>query len=156
MKPPQPGSSHQVSFRRVAVPLAVAGLAALVAGCSAPGGPGAAGSNWNWGPDGGTADVPTLPIGSATGPLTCTPAQGSEAMPARSSVMSAEASGNSTTTVYTENLINLFRANCGGCHVESSLGNFHVTPQPFGTVIDQAVIDRLTSDAPSLYMPPAG
>jgi len=157
MKKTQPGPRIDSWFPRAALaPLGAAGLAAALAGCSAPGGPGAAGSAWNWGPDGGAGDVPTLPIGNTSGPLTCTPAQGSEAMPARSSVMSAEASANSTTTVYTENLINLFRANCGGCHVESSLGNFHVTPLTFGKVIDQSVIDRITSDDPSLYMPPAG
>lgn len=157
MKKTQPGSRNEFWIHRGALAsLAVAGVAAALTACSAPGGPGAAGNNWNWGPDAGSPDVPTIAIGSNAGPLTCTPAQGSEPMPARSSVMSAEASANTTTTVYTENLINLFKANCGGCHVESSLGNFHVTPATFGKLVDQSVVDRITSDDPSVYMPPAG
>jgi len=150
--PPRPRNASRIPHR----PLALLAAMSAVAGCAAPGGPGAAGDDWSWVPDAGSAEVPTIPIGSTPGPLTCTPAQGSEAMPARSSVMSAEAGGNSTTTVYTENLINLFKANCGGCHFESSLGNFHVTPATFGTVVDKSVIDRITSDDPSLYMPPVG
>ncbi|HEY4184380.1 MAG TPA: hypothetical protein VGP07_04890 [Polyangia bacterium] len=129
----------------------VAVLAGL-SGCSAPGGPGSA-SNWNWAATDGGATDSVLP--ATITPLTCAPAHGSEAMPARSSVMSAQVA-SSTTTVYTENLINLFKANCGGCHVENSLGNFHVTPPTFSQVVDQSVIDRITSDDPAVYMPPAG
>src|SRR4051794_24213914 len=90
---------------RVFGPAAAFGvIIAAVAGCSAPGGPGAAGS-WDWRPDaGGDSSAPTVdgvtPITSAA---TCAPAQSSLALPARSTVMSAEPA-NRTTPVYTEQL----------------------------------------------------
>lgn len=126
----------------------VAGVAlATVGACSAPGGPEAI-TDWHWG------DAGSDP-GSVTSSLTCTPAQGSLAMPARSIVMSAQAGGGDTK-VFTEDLFNLFKGTCGGCHVAASIGNFHVTSQTFPTVVDQRAMDRVTSDDPTFYMPPAG
>jgi len=125
------------------------------AACSAPGGPGAA-SNWDWRPDAGTSsgDGSAIPQTSA---LTCTPAKGSLDIPARAELMSGQAAtGGGAATVFTEDLFNLFKSNCGGCHVETSLGNFHVTSQTFATTVDQTVLKLVMSDDPAKYMPPAG
>ena len=72
MKKTRPGSSHDLRMafgidRPALAPLAAAGLLAVFAGCSAPGGPGAAGNSWNWRPDAGAADVPTLSAGTISG-----------------------------------------------------------------------------------------
>ena len=111
--------------------------------CTAPGGPGSA-KDWNWA-DGGTTNV-TDEI--------CTPARGSEALPARANVMSANAIPGGGDTVYTEQLFNMFASNCGQCHVQGSIGDFHVTARNFAQVVDQSVVDVIKSDNPDVFMPP--
>ncbi len=107
-------------------------------------------TSWNWGPDAGSTG--TTPAVSA---LTCTPAQASISLPARSTVMAAGSTGGDTK-VYTEDVFNLFKGTCGGCHVSASLGNFHVSSLTFATDVDQRVLAAIESDDPSKYMPPAG
>jgi len=136
--------------------LATGFLFAGAAACSAPGGPSSE-SNWNWGPDGGSASGSdaSLPI-TRPSALTCTPAQGSQALPARAEAMSTQVDSNKPATFFTEDLFNAFKSNCGGCHVESSLGNFHVSSQNFTTTVDKTVLDIIQSNDPAKYMPPAG
>ncbi|MEP6652024.1 MAG: hypothetical protein ABJA82_01615 [Myxococcales bacterium] len=154
-------SGDWVSLRRAWSRYAAVGVAAFVgcavassAGCSAPGGPESV-KNWNWGPDAGAGDVGTGTLPVTTSPLTCTPARGSLTMPARASVMEMGAvSGDAK--IFTEDLFNLFKGTCGGCHVAASLGNFHVTALNFTQTVDQKVLDLITSDDQTKYMPPAG
>lgn len=125
------------------------------AGCTAPGGPGAT-TDWDWRPDAGVGVAgPDATVGGGNSALTCVPASGAQPMPARGVVMSA-ASGGGDTKVFTEDLFNLFKGNCGGCHVAASLGNFHVTAGTFAQVVDQKVLAAITTDDPAKYMPPAG
>jgi mono/diheme cytochrome c family protein len=145
---PAPGPAARVA--RVAILFAGAAMGMMA--CSAPGGPDSV-TSWSWGPDAGAAGTGTTPVASSA--LTCTPAQGSLSLPARSSVMAAGATSGDTK-VFTEDLFNLFQGTCGGCHVAASLGNFHVSSLTFSKVVDQTALGLIQSDDPTKYMPPAG
>lgn len=104
---------------------------------------------------------PAGQAGSAANPGggSCVPAVSSDQLRVRDSVMmtkhdamaSAGASG-----VFTRDLFNLFRTNCGACHAEQSLGGFHVTAEDFATKVDMEAFNRVTSDDPAYFMPPQG
>jgi len=88
---------------------------------------------------------------------TCLPARSSDPLPARTTITGGTPDGGSQAETYlTSDLYAQFKSICGGCHVESSLGNFSVTASTFPTVVDQTVYGIITSDDPSVYMPPAG
>jgi hypothetical protein len=116
----------------------ILGLGLGLGACSAPGGPGAF-------PDDGPGDAPR--------PVRCDPASTAEPLPARADLFTAERGGG-PTTMFTRDLFGLFRSHCGACHVESSLGGFHVTSQTFATAVGDAVLARVTSDDPATVMPP--
>jgi mono/diheme cytochrome c family protein len=81
-----------------------------------------------------------------------------EAIPARSEVVSADAKP-SDKPVFTSDLFSLFQSNCGGCHVEATLGGFDgqkVTLQNFSTLVDQMAVDAIRSNDPAGVMPPLG
>jgi mono/diheme cytochrome c family protein len=136
---------------------AVAGLAVLWAGCSRPGGPGSFSESEFPVPDAGTPAV--IPIVAAP---KCTPAQSSQSIPARSSLTSAQDGGvvASQPIYFTADLYNLFKSVCGSCHVESNFGGFLVTPSSFPVVVPSftylgnSVYQIMTSDDPTLFMPP--
>lgn len=126
------------------------------AGCSRPGGPFAV-------PPGGAppptpdAGVPIAVMSST--PPACTPARASEVLPPRSTVIGQAGADAGTApandTYFTADLYGLFKSVCGGCHVESNLGNFSVTQATFPAVVKQNVYDVMTSDDPNVFMPPA-
>jgi mono/diheme cytochrome c family protein len=87
----------------------------------------------------------------------CMPARAAEALPARVNAIAGEsaAAGNGGNTMYTEDLFNLVKADCGGCHLSPvNLGNFTFTPKTFSTVVDQTVLAQIQSDDPTKAMPP--
>lgn len=145
-----------MTSRATALALVLATGALAAAGCTAPGGPNGV-TDWNWRPDAGVSGDggPADKVTGTGSSLTCLPATGAQAMPARDIVMSASGpSGDSK--VYTEDLFNLFKGTCGGCHVAASLGNFHVTAGTFAQVVDQKVLSVIVTDDPAKVMPPAG
>jgi mono/diheme cytochrome c family protein len=143
-----------ISRRRSALP--AVGLCALAlaaaAGCGRQGGPFQVSQGEFPVPDAGTP-----PPVAITTPAVCTPAQSSQMIPARSSLTNASGSdaGVQSDVELTSDLYNLFKAVCGGCHVESNLGSFVVTSATFPTLVNQSVLDIITSDNPAVYMPPA-
>jgi hypothetical protein len=150
--------SHRLG--KIAISLA---CAALGASCTAPGGP----DNITHPQFGGgsTMDVVTPPPPSDGGvvsqsmPLTCAPVHSSQLLPARTTITSGMAPMSSAGTTYlVSNLFDGFRSVCGGCHVDSNLGDpgmpFHVTAQNFGMVVDQTVLARITVEDPATSMPP--
>jgi mono/diheme cytochrome c family protein len=86
-------------------------------------------------------------------PLECAPAQSSQPLPA---LQGAGTPSGSTKPYFTTDLFDLFRSTCGGCHVAGSYGGFTVTALTFPQQVTQSVLDRVLSDDPSVYMPPAG
>jgi mono/diheme cytochrome c family protein len=115
--------------------------------CSRPGGP-----------DSFTSGFPqtmaTMPPPPAKKDTTCHTLTSSEPMPARSTVVSQMATGSATQTYFTSDLFGIFKSICGGCHVETSLGNFGVNTNTFSMLVDQKVLDVITSDDPNVFMPP--
>lgn len=101
------------------------------------------------GADGAAGDTDAAQVESTA----CVPALASDPLPARSNVM-ARSGAAAPSGVFTSDLFGLFASNCGGCHVDSSLGGFHVTPGTFATVVGQEAFKRLTSDDPKYFMPP--
>lgn len=124
---------------RLALATLAGSVAASIAACTAPGGPGSF-------HDDGTDAQPH--------PVRCDPATTAEPLPARSNLLSADRTGGGPTTMFTRDLFGLFRSHCGACHVESSLGGFHVTAQTFPTMIGDSVLARIKSDDAAAFMPP--
>lgn len=123
-----------------------------VTACSRPGGPFAYSQSEFPIPDAGT---PT-PVAMPPAPK-CTAAKSSHMIPPRSSV-TARVGGSVDTqpnVELTSDLYHLFKSVCGGCHVESSLGNYSVTGGTFPTLMTKSVYNLVVSDDPSTYMPPA-
>ena len=145
-------SSRLAIIRRIGTAIS---LLAAAAGCSRPGGPFASGPN-------GAPITPDAggPIAAMSGtPPTCTAASASEALPPRASVVQqagTDAGAAPTNdTYFTADLYGLFKSVCGGCHVESNLGNFSVTQATFPTVVTRDVYGYITSADPNVFMPPA-
>ncbi|HEY6477649.1 MAG TPA: hypothetical protein VI456_13795 [Polyangia bacterium] len=138
----------------------VVGLAISWAGCSRPGGPDSFAKSQSTSPGTGAAGSGgTTPILTA---LKCNPAQSSQGLPARSTIIAGQDGGGAPTqpTYFTADLFNLFKAVCGSCHVDSNLGGFVVTASSFATVVPpygylgQSVYQIMTSDDPTVFMPP--
>ncbi|HEY2899300.1 MAG TPA: hypothetical protein VGL59_01905, partial [Polyangia bacterium] len=129
-------------------PLLWLGLATI--GCTAPGGPDST-QNWDWRPDGGMTGT------STTKSALCAPARAAEALPARANAIAGQdSSASGANTMYTEDLFNIFKADCGGCHVDASLGNFSVTSKNFSSVVGQNAVDAIMSPDAATSMPPGG
>ena len=98
-------------------------------------------------PDRGTIDTTT------SSPL-CSKARASEALRPRTDLTTL---GGPVTVgqqlVHTSDLFVRFKAICGGCHVEASTGNRHVTEQTFADVFDASWLAPIKSD--EKFMPPA-
>jgi len=147
------GAGHRPAFT-LAISCAFVALA-----CSRPGGPDAV-------KDGFPTQMQIKPPTNPPNPplaLTCDPLTSAEPLPARSTAVSAMASGTAGSTYFTTDLFNSFKTFCGGCHVDSSRGNppFHVTANTFSDVfLDQGerarALNAIQSDDPTKYMPPDG
>lgn len=96
--------------------------------------------------------VPDASIDAPPPPGPCVQAR-AENLPARLAATSAQASSGSRT-VFVNDLFNLFKSSCGGCHVDAALGNFKVGPLDFADKVDQKVVDRILSSDPAKTMPP--
>src|SRR5450631_3815996 len=132
---------------------AACGLAVTgAAGCSRPGGPYEVTQSEFPVPDAGT------PVITVVQPPMCKPAKSSQMIPPRSSLtgQSAGMVDMQANVELTSDLYNLFKSVCGGCHVESNLGNFSVTATTFPMVVDQTVYDIITSNTAAIVMPPVG
>ena len=105
--------------------------------------------------DAGSDDPDAEPDASTPTALPCTPAQASDALRPRSSAM-GDGKSNSATGVFTSDLFNLFQSNCGGCHVDNSLGGFQVSLLTFPSTVTHEALDRMRSDEQDFYMPPQG
>jgi hypothetical protein len=102
-------------------------------GCARPGGPYESSQTEFPIPDGGAPST----IGVQTN-TTCTPAKTSpeNLLPARTTITGAAQGGGDQPNIYrTSDLFSLFNSVCGGCHVDSNLGGFQVTPSSFPTVV---------------------
>jgi mono/diheme cytochrome c family protein len=132
------------------------GFGLSLVACSRAGGPSAFSESEFPIPDAGSP--PVTPVATVMEPLQCTPAQSSQALPPRSTLTGtgAQDAGTAPTTYFTSDLYGLFKSVCGGCHVESSLGNFSVTENTFATLVTKDVYKIITSDDPMVFMPPAG
>jgi mono/diheme cytochrome c family protein len=136
----------------------VPALAVGLAACGRPGGPDRyPGSEFTSSTAGTTGGGGTGGAGGAGGTTIahCAPAQSSEGLPARTTLESGTSSSG-PPTYFTSDLFEQFKHACGGCHVESNLGNFLVTEASFPMVVDMNVYNIITSDDPNVYMPPAG
>ncbi len=137
---------------KVVVPIAF-----LFAACTAPGGPERyPGTEF----PGSYAGGPGSGVGGAGGDVLipqalCATAQSSEAMPARSSVSDPNGGTAVAPKYFTANLYGLFKAVCGGCHVESNRGNFSVSESTFARTVDESIYALIISDDPATFMPPA-
>ena len=118
-------------------------LALAISACGRPGGPDAVRVS------GGDAST------RVTSQLACAPLQSSEPMPARSNITSSAPGTGSLSTYLTADLFQQdFNGVCGGCHFKGS-NYLAVSLETFPDVITQKVIDRITSDDPQKFMPPA-
>ena len=75
--------------------------------------------------------------------------------PPRSSVTGGQTSG-AAPTYFTADLFARFKTICGGCHVDSNLGNFAVSAADFSQKVTQKVVDQITGDDPSRSLHAAG
>ncbi len=151
--------------------LTATALLVACAACTRPGGPGGF-ANGEFPSD--AAVAPSTGAGGVDGDiaimaenLTCAPAQSSEAYPARSLLTAATtgmAAAAEQPKYFTADLYNLFKAVCGGCHVDSSLGNFQVTSGSFKSQLNAmfavgaksySVYEIITSNDTAVFMPPA-
>jgi mono/diheme cytochrome c family protein len=137
--------------------LSLAAASALAA-CTAPGGPdrikASFGTDLDAGSGGGNDDA----FSNMQVQLKCHPANVAASMtyPARSTITMGEAHSSGQPTYFTADLFTLFKASCGGCHVESNSGGFVVGASSFAAKIDQHVLDVIESNDPKTYMPPIG
>ncbi len=92
-------------------------------------------------------------LDGSTPTIKCTPVQG-QPIPARLVVMSANALTGQGTPVFVQDLFDRFNSTCGGCHVAANQGNYQVSLTNFTTLVTQDVVNRMTSDDPTVLMPP--
>jgi mono/diheme cytochrome c family protein len=88
----------------------------------------------------------------AGSPNPCGPIQG-QPIPARLAVMSADAAPT-TTAIFVDDIFSRFSTTCGGCHVAANQGGFQTNRGNFADHANQTMLDRLSSDDPTYYMPP--
>jgi hypothetical protein len=134
---------------------------ALLAACTKPGGPDSfTGSEFTGDAAIQPTPTPTTDAGvtAVVVPLECQPVQSSQPLPARSTLSAGVAMSAAPALYFTSDLFSLFKQICGGCHVESNLGNppFVVSANTFPTVVDQMAVDRITAKDPAQAMPPLG
>jgi mono/diheme cytochrome c family protein len=98
-------------------------------------------------------DGGVLPNDAGNVDLGCDPVH-AQPIPARLAVMSADAGVVTQTQIFVDDIFNRFNANCGSCHVSASQGGFQVSRSSFAALIDQKVIDRLSSNDATRHMPP--
>lgn len=126
-------------------------LPLLAAACSAPGGPGAFPAEPVGVPEPGPSPAPAQSL--------CVPAKASESLVARSSALnSASGSKAAPSTMFTQDLFELFNSNCGSCHVRGNQGNFSVNRATFASRMDDVAIATIKiNDANNkkLMPPPA-
>jgi mono/diheme cytochrome c family protein len=123
--------------------------------CTAPGGPDRIKVGFGTSTDASTSTgTDDGNVSVITGELKCRPTNASELMAARSTITTGETHSATQPTYFTANLFNLFKASCGGCHVEQPLGNFSVSAGTFATKVDQHTLDVILSDKPEVFMPP--
>ncbi len=109
------------------------------------------GGNGNSGGSDGVGEA-----GASEGAVVC-PSAVAQPLPARSEVMSADATPTAQR-VFVKDLFSSFSANCGGCHVETNQGGFQnqkVTLQNFPMLVDQAAVDAILQTDPTKIMPPS-
>jgi mono/diheme cytochrome c family protein len=107
--------------------------------------------------NGGNGATPGMPdLGGGPSPdVRCDPAKTSLPLPARSELLSSTGTGGGGPMVMlTRDLYEQFKSSCGACHVEASLGGFHVTQDTFATLVGQNALTRIKSDDPTMFMPP--
>jgi mono/diheme cytochrome c family protein len=106
-------------------------------------------------PDAGNVDPPAGGTPAIQGNQICvSPVKASEALAARANVVSDEAVP-AEQEVFVSTLFDQAKAECGACHYEASQGGFHFTSGDFFLRFDQKAIDRIKSDDPAVFMPPA-
>lgn len=90
----------------------------------------------------------------------CRAASTHETVPALSTAVSPDAAGGDKMPIFTEDLFRQFKTNCGGCHVDNKLGGFQVPNKDVFAEVTMTrqdkIHERLHSDDPAVYMPPAG
>ena len=146
-------SNRPPAWRFAVWSAALCGLAVAGAdGCARPGGPFEVTESEFPVPDAGRP-----PIAVTMPPPKCTPAQSSQMIPPRAA-LTTRTGGQvdmQANVELTSDLYNLFKSVCGGCHVESNLGNFSVTQTTFPLQVTESVYQIITSNDVGVVMPPA-
>jgi mono/diheme cytochrome c family protein len=101
-------------------------------------------------PDGGKPPSSDATVNHALG--ACKAAQTMEPAPARSVAVSADAVTGSST-LFVSDLFQIFKTDCGACHVDDSQGTFHVAESSFSTDMTDQVLTRIFSNDPNTVMP---
>lgn len=92
--------------------------------------------------------------GSPTVAFRCDPADSKEPLPARGSVMSADAVPRSRL-ISVDTIFAKFSSACSACHIEGDQGGFQVTRSSFVEKMDEDVLALILSPDPDRYMPPS-
>jgi mono/diheme cytochrome c family protein len=104
---------------------------------------GGQGGDRNAGGEGGSPEVA----------VRCAAVETPEALVPRANVMSEEA-GNGSEVVFVSDLFQVFKTQCGGCHVESDAGGLKVSLGSFPVKVGEEAIERMKSDDLLEFMPP--
>jgi mono/diheme cytochrome c family protein len=97
--------------------------------------------------DAGADQQDAAPLGTA-----CQPIQSAQSIPQR--LMARQGAPKITEqTVFVDDLFNLFRVHCGGCHVDGYQGNIHTDRVRFSVDVDQSWIDSINIEDPDYVMP---
>jgi mono/diheme cytochrome c family protein len=148
-----------MTTKRTKLPSLLATLAtsALALGCTAPGGPDRITNGFFVSPDAGVQTAPDVGTIPEMTPIVCGPTGSGEMYPARTTITTGAPVAATPPTYDTSDLFNLFKSDCGSCHVEASLGNppFSVSASNFTMTVGQNVLDAITSTDPNMYMPPS-
>jgi mono/diheme cytochrome c family protein len=128
--------------------------ASSLAACTAPGGPDRIKASFGAAMD-AAAPPQDAQINVMQGDLKCRPTNSTLVYQARSTITTGEAHVSTQPTYFTADLFTQFKAVCGGCHVESNLGDFVVGASTFTTKVDQHVLDVMESKDPNVFMPPS-
>jgi len=138
----------EVTFIRSAVIAVLSVTLSLPLGCSSESPSASVPTDFDAGADASS------PPREASVRAACLSARSAEKIPARSVAMSADVQSG-PQVFYVQELFGLFKANCGGCHVENRLGTFQVkSAAEFPTLVTQKVVDRIFSDDDAKRMPP--
>ncbi len=135
-------------------------LAAVLASCFAEppndgpikGAPGGRGGSANM-PIAGTTGEPGGAPPTMGNQVCASPVKASEALVARANVMSDDAVAPEQE-IFVSALVDEFKAECGACHYEASLGGFNFNKSNFFLKVGQEAVDRMKSNDPAKMMPP--